>query len=165
MILSACFLTWSHTTCQRTMQSREQILWEISIYSIIIPKEDRSCLCSAPVWSRSGVIVTGSCSNVWPVFPQEGSGFEDFDSDDEVLRVSELLLDLHQHHLLFFLQAQRPVDLPRVLFFLSRGRRVLVDPQACRGPQDLRLKTSSLDRPVLLGEMAGTESAAPPAHL
>lgn len=134
LIVSACFLTWSHTTCQRTMQSREQILWEMSIYSIIIPKEDRSCLCSAPVWSRSEVIVTGSCSNV---FPQEGSGFEDFDSDDEVLRVSELLLDLHQHHLLFFLQAQRPVDLPRLLFFSpgaagsSWTRRTAGAPRSC----------------------------------
>lgn len=40
-----------------------------------------------------------------------------------------------------------------------------MDPQDCRGPQELRLKTSSLDHPVLLGEMAGMESAAPPAHL
>lgn len=29
------------------------------------------------------------------VCAQEGSGFDDFDSDDEVLRVSELLLDPH----------------------------------------------------------------------
>lgn len=55
---------------------------------------------------------SGGCSenlsvkgNVWAVSPQEGSGFDDFDSDDEVLRVSELLLDLHKQHLLFLLQA------------------------------------------------------------
>lgn len=90
--------------------------------------------------------------------PQEGSGFDDFDSDDEVLRVSELLLDLHQHYKLNF-------SLTSPLFFLlSRGHQVLVDRQDCRGRQEPPLKMSSLDHPALLGEMAGMESAALPAH-
>lgn len=46
---------------------------------------------------------------MWAVSPQEGSGFNDFDSDDEVLSVSEHLLDLHQQLLLFLLQDQHPV--------------------------------------------------------
>lgn len=118
-------------------------------------------LCVAPpcdseaVWCRSEALAAAPMCGLCP---QEGSGFDDFDSDDEVLRVSELLLDLHLHYKL-----NVPLTSP-LFFLLSRGRRVLVDRQDCRGPQEPRLKTSSLDHPVLLGEMAGMESAAPPAH-
>lgn len=38
---------------------------------------------------------SGVKRNMLALSAQEGSGFDDFDSDDEVLRVSELLLDLH----------------------------------------------------------------------
>lgn len=130
-------------------------------------KKKTGAVCVAPpcvgeaVGSRGEVV--GSRPNVWPVFPQEGSGFDDFDSDDEVLRVSSCCWIFTS--ITSSSSYKRNILLTSQFFFLSRGRRVLVDPQDCRGPLAPRLETSSLDHPVLLGEMAGMESAAQPAHL
>lgn len=101
--VSVCFLTGfsssvTHSTYQCCGIQREMIM--IIIRDTVISQSE----------NKAGSL--RSCSNVSGVFHQEGSGLDDLDSDDEVLRVREPPLLHHQHHHLLVLQAERPVHLP-----------------------------------------------------